>query len=63
MLKKTMALMALMTLTACDYVQRANPSDEQNDRLYRAAMDDYRAGRLDAAMKGFGVFFSPIPIT
>ena len=53
MLKKTMALMALMTLTACDYVQRADPSDEQNDRLYRAAMDDYRAGRLDAAMKGF----------
>lgn len=52
-MKKTMALMALMTLTACDYVQRADLRSEQDDRLYRAAMEDYRSGRMDAAMAGF----------
>lgn len=52
-MKKTMALMALMTLTACDYVQRADLRSEQDDRLYRAAMEDYRSGRMDAAVAGF----------
>ena len=54
MLKKLITLTALTaTLSACDFVQRAEQRAEQGDRLYRAAMDDYRAGRLDAALKGF----------
>lgn len=54
MLKRLMTLTALTaTLSACDFVQRAEQRAEQGDRLYRAAMDDYRAGRLDAALKGF----------
>ena len=53
MMKRLMALMALMTLTACDYAERADQRKERSDGLYRSAMDDYRAGRLDAALKGF----------
>lgn len=53
MLKKTMMLMALLSLTACDYVGKAGLDLERSDRVYRAAMDDYRAGRIDAALKGF----------
>ena len=52
-MKKLMALMALMTLTACDVVERADQRAERDDRLYRAAMDDYRSGRMDAAVAGF----------
>ena len=52
-MKRLMALMALTILTACDYVERADLRKERADGLYRAAMDDYRAGRLDAAQKGF----------
>ena len=52
-MKRLMALMALTSLTACDYVERADLRKERADGLYRAAMDDYRAGRLDAAQKGF----------
>ena len=48
-----MALMALTILTACDYAARRDVREERDDRLYRAAMDDYRAGRMDAAMSGF----------
>ena len=48
-----MALMALTILTACDYTARKDIRSEREDGLYRAAMDDYRAGRMDAAMKGF----------
>lgn len=50
---KLMALMALMALTACDQVRREEVRREQGDRLYRSAMDDYQAGRLDAAVAGF----------
>lgn len=54
MLKKLMTLTALTaTLSACDFVQRAEQRAEQGDSLYKAAMDDYRAGRLDAALRGF----------
>ena len=52
-MKRLMALLALTTLTACDYVARNDLRSEREDRVYREAMDDYRAGRMDAAVKGF----------
>ena len=52
-MKRLMALMALMVLTACDYSARKDLRSERDDRLYRAAMDDYRAGRMAAALSGF----------
>ena len=52
-MKKAMALMALTILTACDYSARKDLRSERDDRLYRAAMDDYRAGRMAAALSGF----------
>ena len=52
-MKRAMALVALTILTACDYVARRDIRSERDDRLYRAAMDDYRAGRMDAAVSGF----------
>lgn len=51
-MKRTMALMALTLLTACDYAVRKDIRAERDDRIYRAAMDDYRAGRMDAAIAG-----------
>ena len=51
-MKKAMALMALTVLTACDYAVRNDIRNERDDRVYRAAMDDYRAGRMDAAVAG-----------
>ena len=51
-MKKAMALMALTILTACDYAVRNDIRNERDDRIYRAAMDDYRAGRMDAAIAG-----------
>ena len=54
MKKCLMTLMTLMTLTACDRIQRADAFDSgPNSRLYKTAMEDYRAGRLDAALAGF----------
>lgn len=52
-MRTTLAILALMTLTACDFGNRADILAEQDDRQYRAAMDDYQAGRLDAAIAGF----------
>ena len=53
-MKRLMALMALTTiLTACDYGARRDTRVEREDRTYRAAMSDYRAGRMDAAVSGF----------
>ena len=52
-MKRLMALMALTVLTACDYSARKDLRNERDDRLYRAAMDDYRAGRMEAALSGF----------
>ena len=51
-MKRMVALTALTILTACDYVVRNDFRGEREDRVYRAAMDDYRAGRMDAAMSG-----------
>ena len=53
MMMRLMALMALTTLTACDAVDHSDLRSEQDDRLYKAAMEDYRSGRMDAAVKGF----------
>ena len=52
-MKRLMALMALTTLTACDYAQRQEFRAERADAVYRKAMADYGAGRIDAAVKGF----------
>ena len=52
--KKTLATLAILTtLTACDYAARKDLADERESRNYRAAMADYKAGRLDAAIAGF----------
>ena len=49
-----MTLTALTSLTACDYVRdRQELAQEREDGAYRSALADYRAGRLDAAAKGF----------
>lgn len=51
---KLTALMALATiLTACDRAERTDVRRERADGLYKAAMDDFQAGRIDAAVKGF----------
>lgn len=47
------ALLALTTLTACDSANHADSRAEQDDRHYKSAMEDYRAGRLDVAIDGF----------
>ena len=51
-MKKLIAMAALTILTACDYAVRKDIRAERDDRAYRAAMDDYRAGRMDAAIAG-----------
>ena len=52
-MKKAMALMALMTLMmACDYAEKKDLRIERESRTYRAAMADYKAGRLGSAIKG-----------
>lgn len=51
-MKNLIAMAALTILTACDYAVRNDIRAERNDRAYRAAMDDYRAGRMDAAIAG-----------
>lgn len=52
-MRKLMALMLMTAVTACDRADRNDIRAERDDRLYREAMDDYRAGRIDAAIKGF----------
>ena len=52
-MKKAIAMAALALLTACDYAVRSDIRAERADRDYRAAMDDYQAGRMDAAVGGF----------
>ncbi len=45
-----MALMALTSLTACDYIERRSFDKEREDGLYRAAMEEYCAGKIDSAI-------------
>ncbi len=52
-MKRLMALMALMTLTACDRAEQRDLRREREDRLYQEAMADYGAGRLESAIKAF----------
>ena len=50
---RLIALLALLCLAACDSRTAAEFKQERASRQYQAAMDDYTAGRLDAAVKGF----------
>lgn len=51
---RTVLAAALATgVAACDRVMKRGGADERTDSLYRAAMADYSAGRLDEAIKGF----------
>lgn len=52
-MKRILTLAALTLLTACDLADRRDVRNEQVSRRYRSAMEDYRAGRLDAALTGF----------
>jgi len=53
MVKMVMTLMLLTGLMACNQqTGRGDGRAERDDRFYRAAMDDYAAGRLDAAIIG-----------
>ena len=46
-------LATLTALTACDSSASRSLRGEREDRLYQSAMTDYKAGRIDAAAKGF----------
>lgn len=52
-MKRMMALMALMTLTACDGINSREREAERSDGSYQAAMADYQSGRLQQAVDGF----------
>ena len=51
--RTVLALVALSALSACDYAAKKDLADERESRLYRSAMADYKAGRIDAAVDGF----------
>lgn len=51
-MKKLMTLLALTTLTACDFSGSADFQGERSSHAYQEAMTDYQAGRLDAALQG-----------
>ena len=46
-------LLLLLLLAGCDYAAKQDLRNERDDSVYRAAMADYQAGRLDAAVTGF----------
>jgi len=50
---KLIALLALSCLAACDSRTASDFKAERANRQYQTAMDDYTAGRLDAAIRGF----------
>ena len=47
----TLALAA--TMTGCGWFESKELKEDRNERLYKAAMADYSAGRIDAAVTGF----------
>jgi len=51
-MKMALALMALVTLTACDRRGDAAAERDRADRTYRAAMSDYQSGRINQALEG-----------
>ncbi len=50
---RLLALLALSCLAACDSRTASEFRAERAAKLYQTAMNDYTAGRLDAAAKGF----------
>jgi LysM repeat protein len=53
-LKVACLAFALAALTGCDkFLSRSSLASDREDSAYRAALADYRAGRLDAAAEGF----------
>ncbi len=48
---RVMALITLTILTACDYIEKRGFDNDRSDSLYRAAMEEYCAGRLDSSIK------------
>lgn len=52
-LERLVAIAALSALSACDLVKDSSFDTERADADYRTAMDDYQAGRLGPALKGF----------
>ena len=50
---RLIALIALAGLAACDSRTASEFKQERANRQYQTAMDDYTAGRLDAAVQGF----------
>ena len=50
---KLIALLAISCLAACDSRTSSDFRAERASRQYQAAMSDYTAGRLDAAISGF----------
>ena len=50
---RLIAVLALAGLAACDSRTASEFKQERANRQYQTAMDDYTAGRLDAAVKGF----------
>lgn len=50
---KFSAIAALMCVSACDSHTPGEFRAERASALYKAAMEDYTSGRLDAAVKGF----------
>ena len=50
---RLIALFAISCLAACDSRTAADFRQERASRQYQSAMDDYTAGRLDAAISGF----------
>ena len=52
-IKMLAAFAVLATFAACDYAAKKDLADERESRSYRAAMADYSAGRIDAAVEGF----------
>ena len=53
MTKTLAALVAMAAVGGCDYAARRDIAEERESRSYRAAMADYKAGRVDAAIAGF----------
>lgn len=51
-LKMATMLMAMTTLTACDYLEKKEFEKERSDKGYQSAMADYSAGKLDEAVAG-----------
>ena len=53
-MSKIVATFAIVSVAAgCDWLAAKELKEDRNERLYKAAMADYSAGRIDAAVSGF----------